>query len=101
MNEVNYMLRDLRFGFVLLLNIVLFTASGLAGDTAQFDQALRAVTNALPPGWTVAVVETNAIPYGHHYGENYTGPIGIFVVAKGIRGSRHGHFMLEFLAVLV
>jgi hypothetical protein len=74
-----------RFGLALWLSVVVFTTPGIAGETAQIDEALRVVTNTLPPGWTVETVKTNEIPYGHHWNENYTGPRGILVIAKGTR----------------
>jgi hypothetical protein len=73
------------FGLVLSLSAILFAASVLAGDTGQLDRALNAVTNALPAGWTLAQRKTNEIPYGHHWNENYAGPKGVLVIAKGSR----------------
>ena len=57
----------------------------MAGDTAQLDGAINAVVAALPPGWTVVKQKSGEIPYGHHWGENYTGPRGTLVIAKGTR----------------
>jgi len=65
--------------------MILFTAPAVAGDASQLDRAVNAVTNAFPSGWTLAVRKTNEIPYGHHWNQNYTGPKGLLVIAKGIR----------------
>jgi hypothetical protein len=73
------------WGLVLFLSAILFTVPVAADDTAQLDQALKGVTNALPAGWTVAKLIPNEIPYGHHWGENYTGPTGTLVIVKGTR----------------
>lgn len=79
------MLRREYWRSIATLAAVVFAASVVAGQTAEVAQALRALTNALPPAWTVARVETNQVPYGHHWDENYTGPKGLLVVAKGTR----------------
>ena len=69
----------------LLLCMILFTASAVASDTNQFDRTINAITNTLPPGWTIAEQKTNEIPWGHHWNENYTGPKGLLVIVKGLR----------------
>ncbi|MGI8965358.1 MAG: hypothetical protein ACR2H1_04625, partial [Limisphaerales bacterium] len=38
-----------------------------------------------PPGWTIAERKSNQIPWGHHWDQNYTGPKGVLVIAKGNR----------------
>ena len=65
--------------------MILFTASAVASDTNQFDRTINAITNTLPPGWTIAEQKTNEIPWGHHWNENYTGPKGLLVIVKGLR----------------
>jgi hypothetical protein len=64
--------------------IIIFTAPAMADDT-NFDRAINAITNTLPPGWTIAEQKTDQIPWGHHWNQNYTGPKGLLVIAKGIR----------------
>jgi len=76
----------LRYSKLILIYAVLCTTvRAVAGDTNQLDQVLKTVVAALPPSWTVVKQQSNEIPYGHHWGENYTGPTGILVVAKGVR----------------
>jgi hypothetical protein len=70
---------------VLSLSSIFLIAPVAAGEHAELDQAIQAVTNTLPSGWTVAKVTTNEIPYGHHWNENYAGPTGTLVIAKGTR----------------
>jgi hypothetical protein len=72
-------------GLVLWLNTVLLVSSSVASEAPQIDVALKEITNALPSGWVVSKLVTNEIPYGHHWQENYAGPKGILVIAKGTR----------------
>jgi hypothetical protein len=65
--------------------MILFTVSAVASDTNQFDRAINAITQSLPPGWTIAERKSNEIPWGHHWNENYTGPKGLLIIAKGVR----------------
>jgi hypothetical protein len=69
----------------LFLCMILFTASAVASDTNQFDRAINAITQSLPPGWTIAERKSDEIPWGHHWNENYTGPKGVLIIAKGVR----------------
>lgn len=70
---------------LLFLCMALCQISALADDTGQLDRAVKAVVAALPPRWALVEERTNEIPYGHHWGENYVGPKGILIIAKGIR----------------
>ena len=63
---------------------VMFTAPVMA-DNTNFDRAISAITNALPPGWTIVEQKTNEIPWGHHWNENYTGPKGLLLIVRGTR----------------
>jgi hypothetical protein len=69
----------------LILCIGLFAVRSMADDTSQFERAIAAITNALPPGWTVEERKSNQIPYGHHWQESYTGPKGTLLIVKGTR----------------
>jgi len=70
---------------VLCLYMALFTDSVVADDTVQLDRAVKAITNSLPVGWTIAERKPDQIPHGHHWNENYTGPKGFLLIVKGIR----------------
>jgi hypothetical protein len=65
--------------------MILFTAPLVTADTEQLDRAVKVVTRSLPAGWTIAEQKTNEIPWGHHWDENYTGPRGLLLIAKGTR----------------
>ncbi len=61
-----------------------FTGLVMAYDT-NFDRAINAITNTLPPGWAIAEIKPDEIPWGHHWNENYTGPTGLLLVVRGTR----------------
>jgi hypothetical protein len=67
-----------------VLFIIIFTAPVMADDT-NLDRAINAITNTLPPGWTIAEQKPDEIPWGHHWNENYTGPKGLLMIVKGLR----------------
>ena len=67
----------------VLFNVI-FTAPVMA-DNTNLDRAINAITNTLPPGWTIAEQKTNEIPWGHHWNENYTGPKGLLLIVRGMR----------------
>jgi hypothetical protein len=72
-------------GLVLCLDIIFLASPLVAGDAEQFDRVVKAIVAALPVGWTIVDQKSGEIPYGHHWGENYTGPTGVLVIAKGTR----------------
>ena len=74
-------LRPLILAGVLL---IVFTIPAVA-DTNQFDRAIKAITQSLPSGWTIAEQKPDEIPWGHHWNQNYTGPKGLLVIVKGLR----------------
>jgi hypothetical protein len=70
---------------VAFLYLVLSAAPVAAEDTEQLDRAVNAVIRSLPPGWTLAERKPREIPWGHHWGQSYTGPTGTLVIVKGTR----------------
>jgi len=64
---------------------MVFISGAVFGKDTPVDRAITAISNALPPGWTLADRETNEIPFGHHWGESYSGPKGVLLTIKGIR----------------
>jgi hypothetical protein len=79
-------MKTINIGCVIsILCMCLSAAPAVAGDALKLDQAVKAVIGVLPPGWTVADVKSNEIPYAHHWDENYTGPKGIQLIVKGTR----------------
>jgi hypothetical protein len=69
---------------VCCLFMIFLPASGVAGDT-NLDRAIKAISQSLPQGWTVAERKSDEIPWGHHWSQNYTGPRGLLVIVKGTR----------------
>src|SRR5260370_24199935 len=65
--------------------MIQLTAAVVAGNTGEIDRAVSSVIRSLPPGWTLAERKSGEIPWGHHWDQNYTGPKGLLVIAKGTR----------------
>lgn len=73
-------------GYVLFFGyLTLSTAPAVAADTVQLDRCIKAITRSLPLGWTLAERKSDEIPWGHHWGSNYTGPKGLLLIARGTR----------------
>ncbi len=56
-----------------------------AADAEELDRAAAAVTNALPSGWILIERKPDETPFGHHWGQTYSGPKGVLLIAKGLR----------------
>lgn len=68
-----------------VLFVILSTFVSWSAGTTQLNRAIAAITKSLPSGWTIAEQKSGEIPWGHHWNENYTGPTGVLLVAKGVR----------------
>jgi len=70
----------------IILLIVLATASSIAvaqTGRAAMDQAIYRFEKALPQGWMVVERQLDAVPYGHHFCDDYRGPKGTKLVLVG------------------
>jgi len=70
----------------IILLIVLATVSSIAAaqtDRVTVDQAIYGFEKALPQGWTVIERQFDAIPYGHHFCDDYNGLKGTKLIVIG------------------
>jgi hypothetical protein len=72
---------------VSLLMSATFLKTQLAFSQASFisEQALSAISNSLPEGWTITERALGEIPWGHHWCTEYTGKKGLKLVARGVK----------------
>jgi hypothetical protein len=73
--------------FCGLLAVTVLSLSCRQVDQAPSDPAEAAaiIRASLPPDWRVAENQSGQIPRGHHWGQEYKGPIGVRMVVVGPR----------------
>lgn len=70
----------------IILLIVLATVSSIVAaqtDHVAVDKAIYGFEKALPQGWTVIERQFDAIPYGHHFCDDYNGLKGTKLIVIG------------------
>jgi len=70
---------------LLLLQLLTVASPALAHGPPDVDRAARAITRALPGGWSIVEENDQEIPYGHHSCDNYAGPRGMKLVVLGVK----------------
>ena len=70
---------------LLLLQLLTVASPALAHGPPDVDRAARAITRALPGGWSIVEEKDQEIPYGHHWCDNYAGSRGMKLVVLGVK----------------
>jgi hypothetical protein len=77
----------MRIAYHLCLVLVAFSLHDVHGATndSNVERGINVVTRSLPSGWTIVERKSGEIPWGHHWCDDYNGPNGTYLVAKGVR----------------
>jgi hypothetical protein len=66
---------------ILIIWVFISTAYSANDDLKRSE---KIINETLPLGWVIVKIETEQIPWGHHWCKKYIGVTGIKVIARGV-----------------